>query len=236
MARATLRNTLLALCLSPLAAYAAEDLTNEMDALGANQDLVKKARAVDPDNRVRVVQNRDVDRNNRVEVGVNASLLTGGDSYVNTTSLGLNLDYHFNPHWSLGLHYSNYGNTLSSEGKNVFNNADATRQSNPSYVIPKVDYAKDSYLAIINWYPLYGKINLFDRGIAQFDIYLLGGGGTITLGSGSSAVYTVGAGAGFWWTQHFTSRVEARWQGYKDLGGSRAINETVLGLSLGYLF
>ena len=110
----------LALSLTAVSAHAAGDLTGEMDALGANQDLMKKARAVDPENRVRVVQNRDVDRYNRVELGVNASLNEGGDSYVNTTSLGADLDYHVTPHWSLGVRYNNYSNTLSKEGKNVY--------------------------------------------------------------------------------------------------------------------
>ena len=90
-------------------------------------------------------------------------------------------------------------------------------------------------MAVINWYPMYGKINLFDRGIAQFDLYLLGGAGVINLGTGSSTLYTGGAGVGFWWTQHFTTRLEARWQGYRDLNNTRAINETVLGLTFGFL-
>src|SRR6266404_1813185 len=89
----------------------AADLTQEMDALGANKELMKKARAIDPDNKVRVVQNRQVDRNYRLEVGLNyGASAAGGDPYVNTTMLGGEMDFHINPRWSIGARYQNYQN------------------------------------------------------------------------------------------------------------------------------
>ncbi len=83
--------SLLAFCAS------AADLTKEMDALGANKELMKKARAIDPNNRIRVVQNRDVDRYNRIELGVNGGMVTGGDSYINTNLVGGQMDFHITP-------------------------------------------------------------------------------------------------------------------------------------------
>lgn len=213
------------------------DLTNEMDALGANRDLMRKARAIDPDNSVRVVQNRDVDRRLRLEVGLNAALVEGGDPYTNTNILGGSLDFHITPRWSLGARYSNYSNSMTAEGKRVYEDA----KTNTNFRVPSIDYAKNSYMGVINWYPMYGKLNMFDMGITQFDIYLLGGGGQIALSSGSEAIFTAGAGVGFWISQHFSTRFEARWQGYKDhpqVGSEitdRNINETVLGLSIGFL-
>ena len=221
-----------------LNAFAAQDLTQDMDALGANKELMKRARAIDPQNRIRVVQNRDVDRHWRVELGANASLLEGGDPYTNTNTIGLHLDLHITPHWSVGARWGNFSNSLNSEGKKVFESYDACHaRGNCTDRIPGTDPASNSYLGVVNWYPIYGKVNLFDTWVAQFDIYFLGGAGQIMLGSGSAPIYTAGGGAAFWWTNHFSTRFEARYQGYNDrvLDTSRNINQMVLGLTLGYL-
>jgi outer membrane beta-barrel protein len=217
---------------------AAADLGQEMNALGANKALMRKARAIDPQNRIRVVQHRDVDRHYRLEIGVTAALDEGGDPYVSTSSLGGHLDFHFTPRWSLGARFNNYSNSLTSEGKRVFDDAQARRDAGDvNYRIPDVDYAKNSYLAVVNWYPIYGKLNLFDVSIAQFDLYFLGGAGQIMLGSGSAPLYTAGGGVGIWLNQHMSTRLEARWQGYKDhvYDGSRNINQAVLSATLGFL-
>ncbi|MBX3021971.1 MAG: outer membrane beta-barrel domain-containing protein [Bdellovibrionales bacterium] len=233
------RLSLILLSLFAINAFAAKgDLTSEMDALGANKDLMKKARAIDPENRIRVVQNRDVDRRLRLEIGVNAALVEGGDPYVNTNTLGANLDFHITPRWSVGARYSNYTNTSTAEGKRVYEDA----AKDKTLRFPGFDYAKNSWMGVVNWYPIYGKLNMFDLGISQFDIYFLGGAGQVFLGSGTEPIYTAGGGAGIWLAQHLSMRLEARWQGFTDHpqngnGGveNRSINETVLGLSFGFL-
>lgn len=225
------------------AAASSQDLTGEMDALGANRDLIRKARAIDPENRVRVVQKRDVDRNLRFEIGASAALNAGGDPYTNTNLLGGLINFHLTPHWSLGVRYDNYANTLNSEGQRVRDNANAANVANSGAGarLPGLDYTKNSWLGLINWYPIYGKINFLDLGITQFDVYLIGGAGQISLQSGNAPLFTAGAGIGLWWSQHFATRLEARWQGYQDrpFDGietySRNINDTILGLSLGFL-
>lgn len=235
------RVTLVLLSLLALNSWA-DDLSGKMNALGANKDLMKKAKAIDPHNRVRVVQNRDVDRNYRIEVGVSYGAAEGGDPYVNTSVLGGQLDFHITPRWSLGARYYNSQNTLTKEGEQVFADAEARNQAgDTNFRRPGVDYAKDTWLAVINWYPIYGKMNLFDAGISQFDIYFLGGAGQVSLGSGQAATYTAGAGVGIWFTQHFASRLEARWQGYTDqvYDGSgyqnRDINQTLLTATVSFL-
>ncbi len=219
-----------------------QDLTSKMDALGANKDLMKKARAIDPHNRVRVVQNRDVDRNFRLELGLNYGMAEGGDPYVNTSVLGGTLDFHITPRWSIGARYINSQNSLTSEGRDVFADAERRQAANDtSFRKPGVDYAKDTWLAVLNWYPVYGKMNLFDAGISQFDIYFLGGAGQVTLSSGNAPIYTAGGGVGIWFTQHFASRLEARWQGYTDqpwngtTRESRDINQTVMTATVSFL-
>jgi outer membrane beta-barrel protein len=233
------RLSLLLISLVALNAWAASDLTSEMDGLGANKDLMKKARAIDPENRIRVVQNRDVDRNYRLEIGVNGSLIEGGDPYVNSNTVGGTLDFHLTPRWSVGGRFNSYSNSLTSEGKRVYE--DAKNDTNGTFRVPGVDYAKSSWLGVVNWYPIYGKLNFLDLGIAQFDIYALGGAGQIFLGSGTQPLYTAGGGVGIWLTQHMSTRLEARWQGHTDHPSygtetlNRSINETVLSLTIGFL-
>ncbi|HMN67284.1 MAG TPA: outer membrane beta-barrel domain-containing protein, partial [Bdellovibrionales bacterium] len=150
-------------------AWSSEDLSAKMNALGANKDLMRKAKAIDPENRVRVVQNREVDRHMRLELGVNYGMAAGGDSYVNSNLLGGQLDFHLTPRWSVGARYYNVSNTLTPEGKEVFDDAEArAERGDTSFRRPAVDYAKDMWLAVANWYPVYGKMNLFDAAISQF--------------------------------------------------------------------
>lgn len=232
------RLTLVILSLLAINAWAAKDLTKEMDALGANKELMKKAKAIDPNNRIRVVQNREVDRYMRLEVGLAYGMNAGGDPYVNTSILGGQLDFHVTPRWSVGARYYNANNQLTQEGKQVFKEAEAEKaKGNNNYRIPDTDYAKDTWLGVINWYPIYGKMNLFDQVVSQFDLYLLAGAGQVNLASGSSPTYTAGAGAGVWLTQHFATRLEARWQGYEDkvYNAKRSVDMTVLNVSVAFL-
>lgn len=235
------RLTLLALSLLAINAWS-DDLTSKMDALGANKDLMRKAKAIDPHNRVRVVQNREVDRHMRLELGLNYGMAAGGDPYVNTSVLGGQMDFHLTPRWSVGARYYNNNNTLTAEGKQVFDDAEArAAANNANYRRPAIDYAKDIWLGVLNWYPVYGKMNLFDAGISQFDIYFLGGAGQVNLSSGSSPAYTAGGGVGVWFTQHFATRLEARWQGYSDKvydgieTRDRDINQTMLTATVSFL-
>ncbi len=233
--------SLILIALFTMSTWAA-DLTQEMDALGANKDLMSKAKAIDPHNRVRVVQNREVSRTMRLELGVNYGMANGGDPYVNSNLLGGQLDFHITPHYSIGARYYNISNSLNAEGKSV-TDAAATQQNNGNnnYRIPGIDYAKDSWLVVGNWYPIYGKMSLLDTAVSQFDVYLLGGAGQIRLASGAAPLYTAGGGIGMWMTQHFATRLEARWQGYKEKpwdGTSyvdRNINQTILMMTVSVL-
>ncbi len=220
-----------------LSGLASASVSDELNGLGGNKELVRRARALDPKNKVRVVQNRTVDRDLRLEVGLSYGAVSGGDPYVRTNNLGAHLDFHISPRWSVGARYYNSSNTLSSEGKRVFESASAARATGSYYERPDIDYASDTYLGVINWYPMYGKLSLFDFGIAQFDVYLLGGGGQVRLNSGMAPTYTAGAGVGLWMNQHLSARIEARYQTYRDeiYSGSRQLDLTVISGSLGFM-
>jgi len=223
---------------APAWAQKSGSLSSELDALGANKDLLRKAKAIDPENRIRVVQNRDVDRHNRFELGVNYGMNAGGDPYVSTNAIGGQMDFHFTPRWSVGARYHSYSNELTSEGKRVFDDAQARKNAgNNDFRFPDTDYAKDSWLGLISWYPVYGKLNWFDAAITQFDLYLIGGAGQINLNSGSAPLFSAGGGIGIWLNRYMSTRLEARWQGYRDqvYDGSRNINQTVLSATIGFL-
>ena len=224
----------------------AQDLNKKIDNLGGNKDILKRAKALDPDNKIRVVQNRTVDRNWRLELGVNYGLIAGGDPYLSTQNIGGNLDLHINPLWSIGARYCDFYNELTSEGKRVYNDAQNRNNFGNPYVKPAVDYPMNSMLGVVSFYPVYGKLNMFDLGVAQFDIYVLGGYGQAQFRSedgdgawqsGSSPSWTAGGGVGLWLSQHFSSRLEVRYQAYQDkiYSGARDVDFIISTFSIGFI-
>lgn len=196
-----------------------KDLKSEFSTLGDNSEVVERVKNMDTHQKVRVVQNRLVDRNNRIELGANYSIVSGADAYVKTQNVGGLLEYHLNPRWSLGIRYEKSYNTLTPEGENKFDEALADQKINngSDKRFPAIDYPLETQLATISYYPIYGKMNLFDSGIAQFDVYLQLGYGKINLLSGSTDISSIGLGSGIWLTQRITTRLEARYQQYDDL-------------------
>ncbi len=215
----------------------ASSLADDANSLGGNKALMKKVRAIDPDNKVRVVQNRSVDRRLRLEMGLNYGAYTGGDPYLKTDSVGGQLEFHVNPTISIGARYASLSNTLSAEGERVFSQAASLRAQGINSGTVAVDPAQETVLGTVSIYPLYGKLNFFNRSIAQFDFYMLGGAGTTKLQSGNSPTYTAGGGLGVWISKHIASRLEARWQGHQDqiADQKRDISQTILTASFGFM-
>lgn len=212
----------------------AASLSNRLDNMGGNKELMKKAKAVDSQNRFRIVQKRAVDRDLRLEFGVSYGFNAGGDSYINTQNLGASVDFHINPKWSFGARYLRHNNELTNEGKRINDQFEATPGSSTTQA---VDYPLSSTLGVISFYPLYGKINWFDVATTQFDFYLLAGAGQMELKSGSSPTWTTGGGIGMWISQNFSSRLEVRYQSYEDeiYSGTRQQGLVVSTLSVGFL-
>lgn len=215
----------------------ASSLADDVNALGGNRALMKKVRAIDPNNKVRVVQKRSVDRRLRLELGFNYGVYNGGDPYLKTDSIGGQLEFHVNPSISIGARYASISNTLSSEGERVFQQAASLREQGINSGTVAVDPAEETVLGTISFYPLYGKMNFFNRSIAQFDFYIIGGAGQTKLQSGNTPTYTAGGGLGIWMSQHISGRLEARWQGYQDQIGDqkRDLSQTILTASFGFL-
>lgn len=216
-----------------------QNLSSDMDSLGGNAEIAARAQALDPNNKTEVVQRRFVDRYNRVELGLNYGVVGGGDSYYSTQNIGGALDYHFTPRWSAGFRYYRSMNTLTSEGKTVYQDAVNRSKADPynNYQVPDLDHPIETGLAVVNFYPFYGKLNLMDLGVAHFDVYALAGYGKVNLNSGYADTYTAGGGLGLWWSQHFTSRIEGRYQTYSDrpYSGTRKLDLFVMTLGVGLM-
>lgn len=222
----------IALLALPIAVHA--DVMEDFDGLGDNKELFDKAKALHPEMEVTVVQKRIVDRRNRFELAPEVANYMAGDPYVETYGYGINAHYHITPRWSIGAKYTYFTNRYTDEGLNLINDVDTDGVGN----IPDSDQPLSNLIGMLNFYPIYGKMNLFGLGITHFDVYGSLGAGTIELKSGNSTVLNAGAGIGFWWTQHFTSRFEVRYQTYeaRHLNGTAAdIENTIIGLQLGYL-
>ncbi len=216
----------------------ASDYEKSMDSLGGNRDLIRRARAMDPDNKVQVVQNRIVDLNTRFEFGINYGIVAGGDPYLNTQGLGAMAEFHIDPRWSIGARYVSFFNNLTSEGNRVASDFQ-TRAANqqPGAVVPAINSPLSTVFGTISFSPFYGKLNMFDLGVAQFDVYVLAGYGTVQTSSSSSGTYTAGGGVALWLSQHLSSRFEVRYQGYQDQidSGSRNINDVIIQAGIGFL-
>lgn len=193
-------------------------LSNQFETLGDNKALVERAAQLDHEKKLRIVQNRLVDRNNRFEFGLNYGINGGGDSYLLTQNTGVLLEYHINPRWSIGYRYQSASNQLTQEGKATMDRVRSAQAEDPGNTDtnPTVDYPLDSHLLTFSYYPIYGKINLFDQGVAHFDLYTILGGGQIKMKSGVSDLLTAGIGSGFWFTSSLSLRAEVRYLGYRD--------------------
>ncbi|MBX9767006.1 MAG: outer membrane beta-barrel domain-containing protein, partial [Bdellovibrionales bacterium] len=197
------------------------NLSQDFDSLAENKDIVERAQALHTERKVQVVQNRLVDRNLRLELDLSYGPQGGGDSYIMTQNFGGQVNFHLTPRWSVGLRYYRAYNSLTAEGTQVYDNAQAIyNQYGTQYTVPQVDAPQDNGLFVVNWYPFYGKLALFDKGVAHFDVYALAGYGKMSLQSGVSDSIAGGGGVGLWWTQHFTSRIEVTYQSYRDLIGT----------------
>ncbi|HEY8269518.1 MAG TPA: outer membrane beta-barrel domain-containing protein [Pseudobdellovibrionaceae bacterium] len=213
------------------------NFSKDVDGLGGNDALMEMAEKLNPESKSRIVQNRLVDRHTRLEAGIFYGGVFGGATYLQTQSYGATLDFHITPRWSLGARYYQYQNKLTPEGERAFDEARANYAAGSRATLVDIDSPLNAKIAVINWYPIYGKINLFDAAIAQFDIYLLAGGGQIELESGNSPLATGGVGFGLWMTKHLSARAEFRYQAYQDeiVTGQRDINAMVATVGLGWI-
>ena len=227
-----------AVLLAALLVGSAAHAQSDFDSLGSNEGVLKRARALNTSQEVRIVQKRAVDRDLRFEIGGGYGGVAGGNSYLNTQVINGLLEFHITPKFSIGGRYGSYSNSLSQEGQSQFDAARAAQAARSTdFTVPDIDAPKSSLLGTVSYYPMYGKLNFFDLTVVQFDFYVIGGYGQMQLKSGTSATWTGGGGIGFWWTKHISSRLEIRYQAYQDkvYTGSRDVGMTIGTLGIGIL-
>lgn len=201
-----------------LSSVAFAQVEQELDSFGGNEALYMKAKALNPEVEGEVVQNRFSDRTNRFEFAPEVSGVFGGDAYNRTTNTGINVHYHINPSWSVGVKYNYSFNNLTPEGQSMVERATQAAEKNPkdpNYLFPQIIYPKSETVGMVNWYPIVGKLSFGKWGVAHFDTYLMAGYGTMELSNASTPVGTAGVGMGFWINQNLTTRFEYRLQQYK---------------------
>ncbi len=232
-----LRNVVLGLAVLFTSTWAQADILKDFDSLGGNDALLDQAQAVNPETEVRVVQERVVSRRSRFEFAGGYTNFFAGDTYLATQSLDLGFRFHVNPRVSLGAHYFNAFNGLTSEGEALQNSTLRTTAAMNEPRIPDFDPIQDGYYGSVNFYPFYGKLNVLGMSVVHFDTYVLGGYGNVNLKSGATDLILYGGGIGFWLSQHLSTRLELRQQVYeaKRYTGDQRLNVTVGSLSIGYL-
>ncbi len=227
-----LKQLVAVLALTLVAAHAFGEVSESLEGLWSKRPAYQSATHLE--SRTRLVQGRAIDRDWRLEFGVNYGPTAFGDSYLNTQTLGGIVNVHITPRFSLGVQYAKAFNQLTNEGQTRFSQAQV-----------EISYPTDQVMGVINWYMTYGKINLFDWRTVQFDIYSLAGYGQINTSrtlngqevAQSAGTWTAGAGIGFWLAKHLTSRFEIRYQNYSDksYSGSREMNLIIGTFGLGVL-
>lgn len=189
----------------------------EIDSFGGNESLYKKAESLNPEIKTAAIQNRFVNRTYRFELAPEIGGVFGGDSYNKSNDFGMNAYFHLSPNWAIGAKYSFFSNKLTPEGQTMIdraNEAVAANPANPSFLYPQVVFPKSEMMGSVTWYPIVGKLSFGSWGVAHFDTYFLAGYGTLQLNNGSTTQTALGAGLGFWLTQHMTTRFEYRAQNY----------------------
>jgi len=203
-------------------------LLKDFDSLGGNDVLFERAKKLQPNKKIGVVQNRIVDRTWRHEVALGYGNFVGGDTFLNSQSVDVNYQLHINPYVSVGGSYSSFFNQFSREGRFLIDNKEG---------IPDIDYLKDAYELTIQAYPFYGKLNLLNLAVLHFDLYAVGSYGIMNTDRGDSDMFSVGGGVGIWFSKYISSRFEVRERFFtvnRKQGGAD-LDMTVISFSLGFL-
>ncbi|MCO5114455.1 MAG: outer membrane beta-barrel domain-containing protein [Bdellovibrionaceae bacterium] len=204
------------------------EILKDFDSLGGNADIYEKTSALNPEIKTQVIQNRIVNRRMRFELSPSVTSFWGGNPYMKTSTVGLDVNFHLTPRWSIGVAYNFHAmNELSGEGDRMIR-IDSRVQD--------VDYLKQSVLAKVSYYPFYGKLNLFNN-IVHFDIYTSLGGGTVMLRHGNQQALAADIGLAVWWSQHLTTRIGYQYMTYEAqlLNGPVRLDLSSAVLSVGYL-
>ena len=217
------------------------NILKDLRSLGGNDVLFEKAKVLTPEKKITIVQSRLIDRSLRHEFNFETGYVLGGDNLLQTARFGINYQFHIISYLSVGLKGNISFNRLSREGyafvnraMTVYNDFD---QLQP--LVPDIDYEKYAAYLTLNFYPLYGKFNLYDLGIGHYDIYILTGAGRVWLRRGGAISLLGGGGFSFWLASRFSLRLEVKYETYKakriSITSEQRLHLTTLSVALGYI-
>jgi outer membrane beta-barrel protein len=142
------------------------DLAGEGGEVGERDRAPRSTESVEE---IYAVQQIYALRINRVELSPNVGF-TMNDPYVSHTSVGLGLNYWWTNVLAIGLNFNWYQGLESESDLNFF-----VRRSF-RLAVPITEYQLGANLNF-TYVPLYGKFNMFNEYIFQWDAYVLGGVG-----------------------------------------------------------
>lgn len=171
-----------------------------------------------------VVQNRTYSKDKKFSLG-----LTGGaaisDPFLSIGQYGTSLSYHFSEYIGASILAWKFMATSSSALTTFNQYSDATANT----VLPYAYIGGE-----INASLLYGKLSVLGKSIIYYDMYLMGGVGSVNKEGGPSLGYHVGLGQRFFISKHFSVKIDYRVVSYNEniiekVNPNPAIRGTVVG-------
>ena len=83
------------------------------------------------------------------------------------------MDLHISPRFSVGARYYQLSNELTPEGSKRFNQTKEEEAINGFATGELFAFPEQSYMLTFAYYPIYGKLNLFNLTVSQFDVYTI---------------------------------------------------------------
>lgn len=215
-------------------------ILKDFDELGGNKILYERLKKLGKGKqKIKIVQKRAVNRKGRHEVSFRMETSLIG-AYVKTFKWGGGYSYHINPYFSLSLRGEKSVNTLTKEGEYVLDEGEKVWRESVEDIgfIPDMSWERHSLGVYGSWYFIYGKMNVFERFVAQFDMYTILGGGMTYLRREKTPFGSLGIGTAVWISKKMSSRLELFYRSFTSdtLIKKRRVYKPYISWSMGYLF
>lgn len=167
---------------------------------------------------LKIIQKRWLPKKFLSEVSLGLSPVLKGFNYMNNYAVSGTYRFFFSDNWSAHFQYSWHFNPITQDGIH-----EVTKRG--KIPVELKYYQKQSYTGGIDWYPLYGKVVLYNQ-LVYLDLYVsLSGGITQLINlNKSTPLGSLGLGLVCWWHKNFNTRLEV--QGAYYSYGIPANNET----------
>jgi outer membrane beta-barrel protein len=197
----------LVLCVFNLSLFSAISQAQETAGLTkVDISQVQQKYLANTSNEIQVVQNRKYTKVHKFELGITGGLVSA-DPFVNDSTLGGFLGYHFSE--SFGIR-AFYWKDFTSKNDAFYA---AKAQSN---LFVNTNSAQSFIGGELKFIPIYGKVSILGSSILYYDLNLFVGGGIRKTDSGSSFSPVLGIGEQFFFAKCFALGVDYRLMYYKE--------------------